>query len=73
MIFIIGSHKSYKKVESKYLVDMGFPYDLNSVMQYGSDVFKKNESDPRHVMLTKEGETILTGVSIRSLIIYAFI
>ena len=58
-----GNHYSYEKVKKDVLVDLGFPYDIKSVMQYGSDDFKKNISLPGHVILTLDGETVPLMVS----------
>jgi len=61
------NHYSFDKEKKEDLVDLGLPYDLDSVMQYGSDSFKKDKSLPGHVMLTLDGKTFPTGRNLSEL------
>ena len=54
---------NFKKVDEEDLVGLGFPYDLKSVMQYGSHDLKKDVTIRAPNMVTVYGEEIPSRVS----------
>lgn len=62
--FFKGLHSQFKKEKKEDLVDLGLPYDVKSVMQYGSWTYKTLSKFAGPVMTTLDGKTFPSGVSL---------